>query len=125
MNSGAYQLIINIKKEIKVKIGSLGQCRFPAGKYVYTGSAMRGLEKRVQRHQRKDKKQHWHIDFLLADDNVEIIDIKKFPSKKKIECELNGELLNRQNSEVPVKGFGSSDCRECPAHLIRLTNVSP
>jgi hypothetical protein len=26
---------------------------------------------------------------------------------------------------VPLAGFGSSDCRVCPAHLLRLDAVQP
>ena len=37
---------------------------FSAGVYVYTGSATRGLEARIARHQRADKKIRWHFDHL-------------------------------------------------------------
>ena len=35
----SYQLFINVTKEINLKIGKLGRFIFPAGSYVYTGSA--------------------------------------------------------------------------------------
>jgi len=43
-----------------------GQIPFPAGWYVYTGSARNGLAQRVGRHLRHNKRKHWHIDYLLA-----------------------------------------------------------
>lgn len=86
---------------------------------------MNNLEKRVQRHintatNKNLENSRWHIDYLLSDSNVEIIKTDKFPSKIKEECERNQQILNRKNATVPIKGFGSSDCRQCPAHLIKI-----
>jgi len=126
INSGSYQLIIHIKKDRKIQIGALGEFNFLKGYYVYTGSAMTNLKQRVERHKRKIKKIKWHIDFLLADKYVKIIDIKLFPSIKKEECIHNLRILKNLGAYVPVKGFGSSDCRRCPAHLIGLSeDVNP
>ncbi|HSF57479.1 MAG TPA: DUF123 domain-containing protein [Candidatus Binatia bacterium] len=47
-------------------MGKLGDAVFPAGTYVYTGSAMKGLAARVKRHCSRKKKIHWHIDYLLT-----------------------------------------------------------
>jgi len=33
---------------------------------------MNGLENRINRHLRKEKKMHWHIDYLLASENAKI-----------------------------------------------------
>lgn len=120
MNSGAYQLTIEIKKDIKIKIGALGRSSFRKGFYVYTGSAMTGLEARVARHKRKDKKIRWHIDYLLNHRSVKIIDVKLFRSINKQECSLNLQVTDLPDSEIPVPKFGSSDCRVCPAHLVKV-----
>ena len=70
---GTYCLIINVKKDVKIKIGKvLGEIEFKKGCYLYVGSAMNSLEKRVQRHLSKDKKKHWHIDYLLLNDSSNI-----------------------------------------------------
>jgi Domain of unknown function DUF123 len=62
---GCYSLIIYLRKKTLIRIGKLGQAVFPAGTYVYTGSAMGGLEPRLKRHLRSKKKLRWHIDYRL------------------------------------------------------------
>ena len=71
----SYQLFINVTKEINLKVGKLGRFIFPTGTYVYTGSAKKNIDKRIERHLSKKKKLHWHIDYLLNNDAVQIIDI--------------------------------------------------
>ncbi len=124
MNSGAYQLFITVTRKVKIKIGSLGTFLFTEGDYVYTGSAMKNLSKRVERHYKtntnKSTKLHWHIDYLLKNKYVKIKYVKIIPSTTKIECELNQLILHQTNVDVPIKKFGSSDCSQCPAHLLKL-----
>ena len=69
----SYQLWIALRRPLDIEVGRLGVCRFPAGVYVYTGSAKRNLEARIARHCRKDKTLRWHIDYLLAEDGVELV----------------------------------------------------
>jgi len=45
-----YQLLIEVAGPLRVRIGRLGTFEFPAGVYIYTGSALRNFEARVQRH---------------------------------------------------------------------------
>ena len=63
---GSYALIIRLNRAKRLTVGRLGEFYFPAGHYIYLGSALNGLESRVRRHLRRDKKLHWHIDFLTA-----------------------------------------------------------
>jgi Uri superfamily endonuclease len=96
---------------VRLVIGRLGECDFPAGDYVYTGSAKRNLEARIARHLREGKKLHWHIDYLLASRHAESIDVihSSIP-----ECELHQAASGR----IPVPGFGATDCRAgCGSHL--------
>ena len=58
-----YQLTIQLKQDSTVQIGKFGTFEFPAGYYVYTGSAKRNLEARIQRHLSKEKRLKWHIDY--------------------------------------------------------------
>jgi sugar fermentation stimulation protein A len=125
MDSGSYRLILFINKVIELEIGKLGIYRIPLGYYAYTGSAMRNLSKRIERHKRKDKKIKWHIDYLLDNDSVEIIDVFEYPSAMKEECRKNLELQNLPGSFIPVPGFGSSDCNICKSHLIGLDKQMP
>ncbi len=117
MTKGAYQLHLRLDRSVRIKVGKLGMFLFPAGKYVYTGSALNGLENRLARHFRKRKKTRWHIDYLLR--HAQIEDVTVVETEERIECELNRQVLNRHDARVIVKGFGSSDCR-CPTHLVYL-----
>lgn len=119
MDSGCYQLKIEITKNIGLKIGALGVCRFAKGNYVYTGSAMKNLSKRVARHRRKEKKMHWHIDYLLAHPAVKLAETVVFPSENREECLRNQQLMNEGAESVILK-FGSSDCKICPSHLLKI-----
>lgn len=117
-NSGFYQLKILLKNKTKIKIGKLGIFNFPAGIYIYTGSAKRNLLQRINRHQQKNKKLHWHIDYFLQ--LGEIISLKTYPLKNNLtECKLNLLTVKKLKLKNPflIKGFGSSDCK-CAAHLI-------
>ena len=108
---GVYQLRIRLKRPRTVRVGALGRHVFPAGWYVYTGSAHNGLAQRVARHLRHNKRKYWHIDYLLAvADHVEAFVL---PGGKLTECELHARL---RGSRVLIPGFGASDCR-CEAHL--------
>ena len=112
----SYQLFIKVRKDINLKVGKLGRFTFPIGSYVYTGSAKTNIDKRIERHLSKKKKLHWHIDYLLNNDNVEVFNTKK---SKMIECSLN----KKTNGTIIIKGFGSTDCNlDCKSHLKYLGN---
>lgn len=106
-----YQLRISVGGNLKLRVGRLGLCRFPAGRYVYTGSARRNLEARVARHLAPEKRLHWHIDYLLSSPGVQVQGVRRF---REVECAVN----RRTRGSVPLSGFGASDCRAgCGAHL--------
>ncbi|MBN1480129.1 GIY-YIG nuclease family protein [candidate division KSB1 bacterium] len=106
-----YQLYIKISHDLFLTIGQLGQFCFPAGLYIYTGSAKRSMDKRLTRHLAPNKKLRWHIDYLLNNPCAKIIDIKKY---KATECQVNAGT----NGRIIVPGFGASDCRAgCGSHL--------
>ena len=90
----SYQLLIKVTKDIDLKVGKLGRFIFPVGSYVYTGSAKKNIDKRIERHFSKKKKLHWHIDYLLNNDAVKIIDIKK---SEMIECSFNKKKIRNDN----------------------------
>ena len=98
-----------------IDIGRLGRFSFPKGKYIYTGSAKRGLNSRIDRHKRSDKKLHWHIDYLLETKSAKITKVEVFEFQENGECALNQPI----EGEHIVSGFGSSDCRnKCISHLV-------
>jgi Uncharacterized conserved protein len=110
----SYQLLIRVGRPIRLRVGALGVQEFPAGHYLYTGSARRNLEARIRRHLRREKKLRWHIDYLLSSPHAEVVEV--FTSDLD-ECRWNRSV----NGKVVVAGFGASDCRNrCGAHLLLL-----
>ena len=120
--SGVYTLILFVSKETTVTIGRLGKQKFPRGYYSYAGSALgkgTGLKHRISRHLRKEKRRFWHIDYLLADENVSVEAVVAAETNEKMECSLNSYMKRLSEAEVRVNGFGSSDCRKnCGSHLL-------
>jgi dihydroorotate dehydrogenase electron transfer subunit len=55
---GTYVLLIHVPYDIQLSIGALGDLKLKAGYYTYVGSALGGLEARVQRHVGENKKIH-------------------------------------------------------------------
>lgn len=117
--SGIYHLLIQLLQPRDIIIGKLGLFRFPAGYYVYTGSALNGLEARVARHRRKEKRLHWHIDYLLQ--HAKIIDVVFYITTERLECECNRQIMNLPDAQIIVPKFGASDCK-CDAHLVYFPN---
>ncbi|NOX55456.1 MAG: DNA/RNA nuclease SfsA [Planctomycetes bacterium] len=109
---GSYLLLLRLDREHRLRVGRLGQLSFPAGFYLYVGSAMQNLSARLARHQRKRKKFHWHIDHL-REAAAACIPLA-IRSSTRDECSLAAAL-----SEICAagpRGFGASDCA-CPTHL--------
>jgi len=109
---GVYLLIIYLPQDKTIKIGNLEEIYFKEGYYVYIGSAKRGLSKRIERHKRKSKKLHWHIDYFLQ--KAKILNDIPIITNFKRECFLVEKIL--QISDNFIQKFGSSDC-SCISHL--------
>ena len=108
---GSYVLLIYLDRDRNVHIGRLGKISFKKGFYTYIGSALNGLDQRIKRHIRKDKKVHWHIDFFLKYGKV----IEVFYKEGQVSKECNiAKIFNEKLLSIPK--FGSSDCR-CMSHL--------
>lgn len=113
---GTYVLILELGVDSIVSIGKLGAISFTKGAYAYVGSALSGLDQRIQRHLRHPgaaKKLHWHIDYLLAHPAVKPGPVIAAESEARWECTV-ATLLAQQFSPVPH--FGCSDCA-CTSHL--------
>lgn len=107
----SYQLDIILVEPARLSIGKLGIYDFPAGHYVYTGSAKCNIEARIARHLRQDKKLRWHIDYLLASPYASVTKVTRFVQG---ECEFNQNTAGK----ILIAGFGASDCRAgCGSHL--------
>ena len=116
---GSYALIMRLERDTPLTLGRLGNFNFPACLYLYAGSALNGLESRVRRHLRrdKDKKRHWHIDHLTA--VAPVCQIWWAADELRRECEWAG-IAQDWGGKIVAPGFGASDCRRCPAHLLYL-----
>lgn len=111
MQPCTYQLHIRLDRPLRVAVGRLGIFDFPAGDYVYTGSARRNPEARIARHLRREKTLRWHIDYLLAAPGVSVARVVRSHLD---ECALNQSTPGTR----PIPGFGASDCRRgCGSHL--------
>ena len=108
---GSYLLVIKLENDNTIPIGKLGEILLKKGFYVYVGSALNGLEQRIQRHLRENKKIHWHIDYLLKYAKV----INAFYKENNIreECLIAKIFEGTLHS---ISGFGCSDCK-CKSHL--------
>lgn len=115
--AGAYLLLITLDAPLEFALRGRAAA-LPAGTYAYAGSARGpgGIAARVARHMRKEKKPHWHIDALTV--AAAEITALAFPGGS--ECALVNQLVASGRADVPLAGFGSSDCRSCEAHLVRL-----
>jgi sugar fermentation stimulation protein A len=109
---GSYLILYHLPRKKLIEIGGLRKVAFKQGYYIYVGSAMKSLGKRVERHRRIRKKIHWHIDsFSAAADYQAAFPVR---SEDDLECELASAMASI--SEWPVPGFGCSDC-SCPSHF--------
>jgi len=72
---------------------------------------MGGIEARINRHLRFEKKIFWHIDYILQE--MGIAGILFCELKERYECVLAKKL---SSSFDLIKSFGSSDCG-CRSHL--------
>jgi len=99
-----------------VRIGALGDISFPAGWYIYIGSALgSGGLARLDRHiafpAAPGKNPKWHVDYLLRDPGFSLRYAVYAVTPDRLECRLAGEC-----GGTGVPGFGCSDC-SCTSHL--------
>ncbi|MEE9584935.1 MAG: GIY-YIG nuclease family protein [Candidatus Brocadiales bacterium] len=121
-NGGIYLLVAELKRGCSLSVGRLGRHFFPKGFYLYVGSAQTNLVQRLRRHLAENptgKRPHWHIDYLLA--HARIRYIWGFAAPKEWECRLGRRLAGLSGLEIPLNGFGSSDCH-CDTHLYYFSN---
>jgi Uri superfamily endonuclease len=117
---GVYALVIQIESPISPRVGSLGRINLTEGTYVYLGSAQNGIEKRVKRHLKKDKRKFWHIDYLLENRNTRVVRVLFKETDKTQECKFAKEIATKNE---PVRGFGCSDCK-CGSHLFLIKDCT-
>lgn len=114
-DQGDYLLILALKKDERIRVGSMKEKRFPAGFYIYVGSARKNLQKRINRHMRLRKNFHWHIDYLRG--SAQFVTAFPIRSSQSLECSIADSL--RALGVECLQGFGSSDCG-CQGHLFYM-----
>jgi sugar fermentation stimulation protein A len=114
---GSYLLILNLKRNRKIDVGKLGKVLFRKGFYIYVGSAMANLSKRMERHRHLRKRRHWHIDELRA--VAEFHSVLPIRSSERLECEVAKGIS--EIAEWSVPRFGSTDC-SCDTHLFATSS---
>jgi len=113
-DSGIYFLLIRLKNPIEISL--MGKtAKFPRGFYVYTGSAQKNLTHRIERHRRKNKKLHWHIDFLL--EKADVIDVKIIYGASRYDETIFAEKWAALSDFIPMKKFGATDSK-AKTHLV-------
>ena len=122
--SGTYALLLHLDAPMPLTVGRLGSFTFPAGDYVYVGSARGpgGLRARVRRHARRAKRRHWHIDYLPG--NARLAAVHAVVDAERRECAWAAALSRLPGAQVIAPGFGASDCR-CPTHLLHFRQGIP
>ncbi len=118
-NPGIYVMVGCLSHELRIELRSVGIYDLHPGIYCYCGSAKGpgGLRARVNRHMNKETSKFWHFDYLK--ENLRMLQIWWQTGKDAGECEIAQFLSNQKGAQIPVSGFGSSDCRNaCVSHLI-------
>lgn len=116
---GAYALVIDLPKPIILSVAGKS-VELEEGRYLYAGSARGpgGIRARVRRHLKAAKPVRWHVDRLTNLAGVTVV--VALPGSG--ECGIVSFCLEQADGIVPAPGFGSTDCRNCAAHLVALTD---
>lgn len=100
-------------------MGSLGTLDLRPGYYAYVGSGFGpgGVEARLRRHLEGGGAEHWHVDYLRR--RTEPAEAWSTRDPERREHEWAAALAGLPGADVPLSGFGSSDC-SCTAHLFHF-----
>jgi sugar fermentation stimulation protein A len=116
-DSGDYMVVLQLAEDQDIIIGAQGLRHFPAGYYVYVGSARRNLAARLARHTRRRKQLHWHIDYLRQKaDVVAVIPIRTAADLEHCLAQAVAKIADWQ-----IDRFGCTDC-SCSSHLFGFTD---
>ena len=118
---GNYLLVFRLEEKTRKNMRRFKNVILEPGYYLYCGSAhgSGGLKGRVTRHLTGSFKKFWHIDFLK--ECLRLFEVWCQVNSEKNECSFCQFLCNQMGGEIPIKGFGSSDCKnKCESHLVRF-----
>ena len=120
---GTYILILRSRLSRVVLIGALGYLTMRKGLYVYVGSAFGsgGIRTRLSHHIRISQRPHWHIDYLRP--HTQLQEMLFTSSPVRLEHAWSHSFSKARGVELPLVGFGSSDC-QCSTHLFFFESFS-
>ncbi|MDP6675481.1 MAG: GIY-YIG nuclease family protein [Gammaproteobacteria bacterium] len=112
---------MSCRKSSRLAVGKLGNMMLQPGFYIYVGSALGpgGIKARVSRHRRRNKKLHWHIDYLRRQTAL----IETWTMTGTINHEHAWAAALTKKYVTACNRFGASDCR-CSSHLF-YTAIRP
>ena len=119
---GTYALVLLLPRAQTMRVGRLGAFKFPRGYYIYVGSALNGLTKRILRHMDDGKKMFWHIDYFLRYALVKELWVHR--GDERLECLWARAALALPRTKIIAPRFGASDC-SCPTHLVYFGAAIP
>lgn len=123
--TGNYIIVSVLEQPINVSFKPFWHAGLiPSGTYLYCGSAHGpgGLKARFQYHLGENVKKHWHFDRLKGELNL--IQFWWDVADENHECIFSQDLQKHDQSNVPLPGFGSSDCLNgCSSHLIHFPSI--
>lgn len=117
---GTYALVLHLSRALEIEVGKLGKTIFPAGYYIYVGSALGpgGLAGRLRRHSRSTAspgwQAKWHVDYLRHYTKTSAVWVVQQSTRR--EHDWAAVIQELPGVMITMPGFGSSDC-SCPAHL--------
>lgn len=114
--TGTYALALSCSSNAVLEVGRLGRLQLQPGYYLYIGSAFGpgGVQARVRHHLKSVSRPHWHIDYLRR--HIEIDEVWCSYDPVSHEHEWADIVRSARDVQIPLVGFGSSDCR-CKSHL--------
>ena len=117
---GTYALILACAGNVRIQVGRMGTLRLQPGYYVYLGSALGpgGVRARLAHHHKLSTRPHWHIDYLRA--HTQIHCVWFIYDARRREHQWAGVMRTLSGAEIPLPGFGASDC-DCRSHLYFFT----
>lgn len=115
---GSYALLFHLRQPMEQQVGKSGVFLFPAGDYVYLGSAhgTGGVQARLRHHQKVHLLPHWHLDWLRP--HLTLLGGWVTDAPQNLECAWSQAVLRLPGVVAPAAGFGAADCRMgCRSHL--------
>lgn len=112
--------------DLQIHVKKFNDSIIPKGYHYYIGSAQKNLSQRVNRHFRKEKKIHWHIDHLTSDKNIVLQNAYViYDAPKNLEEDIANSFPTLFNGNILLKGFGNSDTKGSITHLFYRSQKIP